>query len=118
MNGKEYIGSGLDLGLRLATYYFPSRFNDNRHISRSTLKYGHKIFSLVILCVLGDKDTQSKVTILNAEQKYIDLYKPALNINPVAGSSLVFKHTEESKNLMSDFRKGKNLSLEVKKKIK
>ena len=117
INGKEYIGSGLDLGLRLVTYYFPSRLNDNRHISRSILKYGHNNFSLVILCVLGDKDTQSKVTILNAEQKYIDLYKPALNINSVAGSSLGFKHTEESKKLMSDFRKGKKLSLEIKKNL-
>lgn len=26
VNGKEYVGSGMDLSKRLATYYFPSRF--------------------------------------------------------------------------------------------
>lgn len=116
-NGKEYIGSSVDLGLRLATYYFPSRLGDNRYISRSILKYGHGSFSVVILCILGKKGTQPKDVILNAEQKYIDLYAPVLNINPVAGSSLGFKHTDESKELISEFRKGKKLSLDAKKKL-
>jgi hypothetical protein len=117
INGKKYIGSSVDLGLRLATYYFPSRLSDNRYVSRSMLKYGHISFSVVILCVLGEKGTQSKDVILNTEQAYIDLYAPALNINPVAGSSLGFKHSEESKKLISEFRKGRVLSLDVKKKL-
>jgi hypothetical protein len=117
INGKKYIGSSVDLGLRLATYYFPSRLSDNRYISRSILKYGHGNFSVVILCILGKRGTQSKNVILNAEQKYIDLYGPALNINPVAGSSLGFKHSEESKKFMSELRKGKKLSLDAKNKL-
>jgi hypothetical protein len=47
VNGKEYVGSGMDLSKRLATYYFTSRLADGRFISNSILKYGHgrkKIF--------------------------------------------------------------------------
>lgn len=113
INGKEYIGSAIDLRKRLATYYFPSRLLDNRYISNSIIKYGHINFSLVILYVSDNKN----INIINEEQKYIDLYKPILNINPIAGSSLGFKHTEESKKLISEFRKGKPLSDETKKKL-
>jgi hypothetical protein len=45
------------------------------------------------------------------------LYKPILNINPLPGSSLGFKHSEESKKLISYFRKGKPLSEEIKSRL-
>lgn len=118
VNGKQYIGSGMDLSKRLATYYFPSRLSDNRYISRSILKYGHSNFSVVILYVLGNTGLHTKIDILNKEQYHIDLYKPVLNLNPTAGSSLGFKHSEESKKLISEFRKGKPLSDSTKKKTK
>ena len=56
---------------------------------------------------------------LNNEQEYIHLYKPILNLNPVAGSSVGsfffnYKHSEESKKLISEFRKGKPLSKSTK----
>lgn len=117
INGKQYIGSAIDLSKRLATYYFPSRLIDNRFISNSILKYGHENFSVIILYILGDKGLISKINILNKEQECIDKYKPILNLNPKAGSSLNFKHTEESKRLISEFRKGKPLSKETKKKL-
>jgi hypothetical protein len=40
-----------------------------------------------------------------------------LNINPRAGSSLGFKHPEESKKLIAEFRKGKPLSEETKSRL-
>ena len=58
INGKKYIGSGMDLSKRLATYYFPSRLCDGRYISNSLLKYGHNSFSVVILCILNCYFTQ------------------------------------------------------------
>lgn len=123
INGKEYVGSGIDLKRRLATYYFPSRLIDNRYISNSIMKYGHSNFTVVILHILGDTSSSgavysaTKENLINKEQEYIDLYKPVLNINPTAGSSMGFKHTEETKNLLSEFRKGKPLSEETKKKL-
>nr|WDW20857.1 hypothetical protein [Valsa mali var. pyri (nom. inval.)] len=117
VNGKQYVGSGVDLGKRLATYYFPSRLADSRYISNSILKYGHDNFSVVILCVLGDTGISTKTNVIFKEQEYINLYRPVLNLNPVAGSSLGFKHSEESKRLISEFRKGKPLSEKTKKRL-
>jgi len=117
VNGKQYVGSGTDLAKRLATYYFPSRLVDNRYISNSILKYGHGNFSVVILYVLGNTDISIKKDIISKEQKYIDLYLPVLNLNPIAGSSMGFNHSEESKRLMSEFRKGKPLSEKTKKRL-
>lgn len=74
------------------------------------MKYGHNNFSIIILDILGPFDSVSKSDILNKEQYYIDLYKPILNLNPKAGSSLGFRHNEESKRLMAEFKTGKSLS--------
>ena len=65
---------------------------------------------------LGETGLQSKSNILAKEEYYFELYKPTLNINSKASSSLGFKHYEESKKLIAEFRKGKPLSDETKKK--
>jgi group I intron endonuclease len=117
VNGKQYIGSGNRLSVRLANYYFPSRLLSNRLITRSIMKYGHDNFSVVILEICGSSGAITKLDYLAREQYFIDLYKPELNLNPKADSSLGFKHTEESKKLMSEYRKGKSLSEETKNKL-
>jgi len=117
INGKKYIGSAVDLGKRLATYYFPSRLCDGRYISNSILKYGHGSFSVVILCILSNTSTSIKKDILNKEQEFINIYKPVYNLNHIAGSSVGFNHTEKSKQLISEFRKGKPLSDQTKKNL-
>lgn len=71
----------------------------------------------MILEVLGQTSLQSKSNILIKQQYYIDLYKPLLNLNPRAGSSLGFKHTDQSKKLIAEFRKGKPLSEKTKLKL-
>jgi len=53
VNGKQSVGSGMDLGKRLSTYYFPSRLADTRYISNSLLEYRHGSFSVVILHIWG-----------------------------------------------------------------
>lgn len=45
VNGKQYVGSGYKLSDRLAEYYHPSKFSDNRYIYNSIWKYGHDNFS-------------------------------------------------------------------------
>jgi group I intron endonuclease len=103
--------------MRLSTYYYPSRLIDKRHISNSILKYGHDNFSVVILDILRTKNSVIKANLIEKEQYYINLYKPVLNINTIAGSSLGFKHTDETKKLLSEFKKGNKLSEETKQRL-
>lgn len=113
VNGKQYVGSAINLKRRLYSYYSPSKLIDNRHISNSILKYGHSNFTVLIL-ELVEKSDNIKVDLLSREQYYIDLLKPVLNINPTAGSSLGFKHSDETKALLAKLRTGKSLSNETK----
>ena len=103
VNGKQYIGSAYDLSKRLSNYFYPSRLLDKRYVSNSILKYGHNNFIVVILEIISITGEISKLDILKREQYFIDLYKPILNMNPKAGSSLGFKQTKESKLLISEF---------------
>jgi group I intron endonuclease len=67
------------------------RLNASRMaIYKALLKYGHSNFSLEILEFCEPAKAVSK------EQEYINLLKPEYNLNPVAGSSLGFKHSEET----------------------
>lgn len=90
---------------------------DKRYISNSILKYGHNNFVIVILEILGKSELQSKSEIISKQQYYIDLYMPIINLNPVAGSSLGFKHSEKSKKLIAEFKKDKPLSELTKLKL-
>lgn len=77
------------------------------------MKYGHNNFTVLILELVESSD-HIKTDLLSREQYYIDLLKPILNLNPTAGSSLGFKHSDETKALLASLRKGKSLSEETK----
>jgi group I intron endonuclease len=113
VNGKQYVGSSKNLTQRLSSYYSLSKLLDNRYISRSIMKYGHDNFSVLILELIESNENIKK-DLLNREQFYLDLLKPVLNINPIAGSSLGYQHSEETKQLLSSLRMGKSLSEETK----
>jgi group I intron endonuclease len=113
VNGKQYVGSSIDLRRRLYAYYSPSKLIDGRYISNSILKYGHNNFTVLIVEIIEPSDN-IKTDLLNREQYYIDLLKPVLNLNPTAGSSLGFKHSDETKALLAKLRTGKPLSDETK----
>ena len=76
-------------------------------ICKALLKYGYSGFRLEILefCCLEE--------ILDREQYSIDKYEPKFNILKVAGSSLGFKHSEATKELMSQLAKGRKISEET-----
>ena len=59
-------------------------------IYKAILKHGHSNFILEIL----EDCTPSEA--VKREQHYLDLFKPEYNILPTAGSSLGYKHTEET----------------------
>lgn len=60
------------------------------HIYRSLLKHGYSYFKLEILEYCPAEGIRAR------EQYYLDLLKPEYNILKTAGSSLGFKHSEES----------------------
>jgi group I intron endonuclease len=66
-------------------------------MERALLKYGFSNFSLEILEYCNLKD------LLIREQYYLDILKPEYNIVKIAGSTLGYKHTEESLKKMRDF---------------
>jgi group I intron endonuclease len=87
-------------------------------IYNALLKYGHSKFSLEILEYCAPEKY------IEREQYYIDLLKPEYNTLKIAGSSLGFKHSEETIAKISAAKKGakhpmfgKTHSVETIKKI-
>lgn len=76
-------------------------------IYKAILKYGHSAFKLDIL------EYCSVDILIEREQYYIDLYKPEYNLLKVAGSSIGFKHSEATKELMSKSALGRTFSEET-----
>lgn len=109
-NGKQYIGSSKNLGVRLNDYYQPSYLAAQRlrgsAISRALLEYGHANFSVSIVS-LGPTDPTLVSTVLIKpdfivlEQFYLDTAVLAYNINRVATPS-AYKPSTEPINVGSD----------------
>jgi len=98
LNGKTYIGSSINLSVRFYTYYSLRYLaKSNRPMERALLKYGFSNFSLEILDYCNSED------LLKREQYYLDTLKPEYNVAKIAGSTLGYKHSEESLKKMRDF---------------
>jgi len=96
INGKTYIGSGLNLSNRLS-HYFSAKFMETylktgkSAIYSALIKHGCYNFSLEIL------EYCSVENLIQREQYFIDTLNPDYNICKIAGSMLGFRDTEESK---------------------
>lgn len=122
INGKLYVGSGDQLYTRISDYYqnWYMESRSNLYIVRALNKYGMNNFTLFILEYSLPSNKQGEGSgnlLLECEQKWIDLLKPAYNINPLAGNSKGYKHTEESIKKMKDLAKGRKHSDEVKQNM-
>jgi group I intron endonuclease len=125
LNGKTYVGSGLNLTKRLRSYYNDKELLRNpRPIHHALLKYGHNNFTLEIL----EYCPQDKL--LEREQFYFDVLLPEYNILNHAYSLLGFKHSQETieklkdkiispehKEILSSIHKGKFVSEETRNKL-
>lgn len=106
-NGNKYVGSSVSLSVRMYTYYsLRSLAKSNRPIDRALLKYGFSKFSLYIL------EYCTSENVIEREQYYLDKIQPEYNIVEKAGSTIGYKHTEDSLAKMRNFV----LSDEVKKR--
>nr|QGX43782.1 GIY-YIG endonuclease [Niveomyces insectorum] len=99
-NGHSYVGSSNNLASRMKNYlnnsFLKSRQNINMPIVKALLKYGQSNFTLLILEYI---ETES-LTI--RETFYITHIMPHYNVLKQGYSSLGYKHTEETKNLLSE----------------
>jgi group I intron endonuclease len=89
------VGSARNLSKRLRVYYSPSGvekilLTSSSRFLRALLNYGYSKFRLQIL-EYCDSDK-----CIEREQYYLDSLNPEYNILKKAGSSLGYKHTEES----------------------
>jgi group I intron endonuclease len=111
-SGKIYIGSAFNLSKRLKDYYSSYYLKrSNYYICNALIYYSHSDFSLSILeyiDILNLSEDKAKNLILEREQNYLDLLQPEFNILKKAGSSLGFKHSNESLAKMSIAKKGEN----------
>jgi len=92
-----YIGQSIDISNRFKHYFNLSyiKSKDSLRISRALIKYGYSNFSVTIL------EYCDKSELLVREQYYFDKLNPQYNILKIAGSSLNWKQTEETKAKIS-----------------
>ena len=122
ISGKVYIGSGVNGSSRLSRYFYPSVLKSNSRIYKNILKYGHDSFSVSVLEVIGETNSVSKTQYLAREQFYLDWALKTygllvLNLWPKITCNFWFKHSSESKLLISKARIGKTHSEVTKQKL-
>lgn len=101
-----YIGQSGDISKRFKNYFNFSyiKSKDSFLISKALIKYGYTNFSVTILEYCDKSD------LLVREQYYFNKLNPQYNILKIAKNSLNFKHSEETKKLMS-LKKAKDNNL-------
>lgn len=95
LNGKNYVGSSVDLRRRLLEYYNVNRLlnEESMPINIALLKYGYHNFSLTVLEICNTDSLMSR------EKHFFEVYSPEYNIlktpgSPSRGSG--WKHSEST----------------------
>lgn len=110
-NMKIYIGSAVSIRQRLACHFSMLRrgTHTNKHLQNACDKYGIDSLSADILqeCDEGDR--------IRLEQEWIDLYEAAnpeygMNNSWTASTSVGFKHSDATKERLSDLARGRDNS--------
>jgi len=118
-NGKVYIGSSINIKQRYYEHTSDLKRNVHHsiHLQRAWNKYGEDCFEFEIVELVIDNDK-----LLEREQYWMDYYNCyhrdyGYNLHKVAGSPLGYKHSEETKKLLSIIGKGVKKSEETKQKM-
>lgn len=105
INGHSYVGSSINLASRMKNYlnntFLKSRQNINMPIVSALLKYGQENFSVLIL-----EHVEAKYLTIR-ETYFITSVLPYYNVLKQGYSSLGYKHTQETKNLLSELAKNR-----------
>jgi len=115
INGNAYVGSSINLASRMRNYlnntFLKSKQNINMPIVKALLKYNQESFTLLIL----EYVEPNYLTI--RETYYITYVMPHYNVLKQGYSSLGYKHTEETKELLSKLARNRIHSEETKSLI-
>lgn len=99
VTNKIYIGSAIDVNIRWSKHKSDLRLNKHHSIllQRAYNKYGEHSFTYEVLEYVTD------VKLLSAsEQKWLDFFKPEYNILNTAYNSTGYKHSAETKAILSE----------------
>jgi len=101
INGKQYIGSSINLSNRFRQYFNINHLtkNNSMQICRAILKHGYSNFSLIII------EYCSSEQCIEREDFYLSFLPHEYNILKKAGSWLGHEHSEKTKKIMSDIHK-------------
>lgn len=108
-NGKYYIGSSAKLNRRVNEHF--NIINPKFIIGKAIQRYGLVNFELLIIEFCTEEN------LLSREQFYLDSFNPQYNILKIAGSSLGYKPSADTKAKMVKSALGRKLSLETRTKI-
>lgn len=114
INNKLYVGSTtVSFNKRWSYHRYDLRKNihANKHLQKSWNKYGEINFEFILL------EECSKEICTEREQYYINTLLPEYNILKFANRVTGYKHTDETKQLISKIHKNKILSKETKEKM-
>jgi group I intron endonuclease len=112
VNGHSYVGSSMNLASRMRNYlnktFLKSKQNANMPITKALLKYDYSNFSFLILEYAGIENLTGRETF------YITQMIPHYNVLKEGYSSLGYKHTEETKKLLSELANNRTHSEKTK----
>lgn len=109
---RIYIGSAVSFKSRVSVHI--SELKKNKHHAKKLQRHFNK-YGLADLVFKIIEIIPNKQSLLVAEQKHLDFYKPYFNSNPTAGSNLGRKfgpHSEEHKEKIRIGNLGKTFSKE------
>lgn len=105
INGHSYVGSSINLSSRMRNYlnnsFLKSRQNVNMPIVKALLKYDQSNFTLFIV-----EYAEPQVLTIR-ETHFITSVLPYYNVLKQGYSSLGYKHTEETKQLLSELARNR-----------
>ncbi len=113
-NGHQYVGSSVDVQKRWREHHNALRAGEHRnpHLQAAWDKYGKDAFYLMLLEAVADPQFLALV-----EQRHLGILDPEYNIATVAGSTLGVRPSDEARRRMSEARRGKSLTEEIRCKM-
>lgn len=102
---KSYIGQSINIDNRIGVHFhfLRKQKHPNRHLQSAFDKYGESCFTSSILEVCDHENLTER------EQYWMEVcgYENLYNLSPSAGTTLGFRHSQESIQKMSQSKKGK-----------